>query len=79
MARKYYTLLARDGKTAPWSIQFGDYDRETVATERDDWAQSGTYLKRDMMIVETGPKQADFLAKVDHLNTVKVLIVGVAA
>lgn len=35
MARKYYTLVEKD-YDSQWTIQFGDYDRETVEQERDD-------------------------------------------
>jgi hypothetical protein len=31
---KYFILIGRDHKGAPWSFLFGDYDRETVEFEK---------------------------------------------
>lgn len=33
----YYTLLVRDNKNSPWEIEFGDYVRAVVGSEREDW------------------------------------------
>jgi hypothetical protein len=32
---KYFVLLGRDHKGAPWNFYFGDYDREAVQFEKD--------------------------------------------
>jgi hypothetical protein len=32
---KYFILIGRDHKGAPWSFYFGDYDREAVEFEKD--------------------------------------------
>lgn len=48
--KTYYSLLQReDGK---WSPQFGDYDRETVESERDDYRDHFVKAK-DLKIVTT--------------------------
>lgn len=51
----YYTLVQRiDGR---WSIQFGDYDRETVAAEREDYKchyDCGEMIRvKDLKIIKT--------------------------
>lgn len=35
--RPYFLLVARADKLSPWGIEFGDYDRETVDAEREDY------------------------------------------
>lgn len=65
MARTYFTLAVREGGI--WGPQFGDYDREAVAAELDDYADHGT-LKRDMRIVKSGAKAADISAKIAAMN-----------
>lgn len=67
MARRYHTLAVReDGR---WAPQFGDYDRETVEAERDDYRHGSQGIKaRDLRIVTTGPTQADIDAAIAKLN-----------
>nr|WP_250808785.1 hypothetical protein [Neorhizobium tomejilense] len=48
--RRYYTLLQRVDDH--WSPQFGDYDLETVKSERDDYRDHDVRA-RDLKIVET--------------------------
>ncbi|WP_296084142.1 hypothetical protein [uncultured Agrobacterium sp.] len=57
MARKprtYYTLLMKDGTPSDkaWEIAFGDYDRETVVAELQDYRDHGWKLK-ELKIVTT--------------------------
>lgn len=49
MPRRYFLLLARETPQAHWGIQFGDYDRETVTAERDEYR--GQYAARNLKIV----------------------------
>lgn len=67
MARKYYSLIQRiDGR---WYPQFGDYDREVVAQERQDMRDGFEAPRaKDLKIICTGPKQADIEAAVAKLN-----------
>lgn len=72
MARKYYSILAKPPGHL-WSIQFGDYDKETVHEEMRDmkdhvgkdceW-EKGTKFK----IITTGDKRKDIEAAVEKLN-----------
>ena len=68
MARKYYTLCTREDGV--WAPQFGDYSREVVEQERDDYRDSShqTYKARDLRIITSGDKQADINAAVAKLN-----------
>lgn len=64
MARKYHSLLLRtDGR---WGVEFGDYDRQCVADERDEYSRD--YPARDLKIITTGDAQADINAAVEKLN-----------
>lgn len=51
-SRPYFTLLQRDPNDGQWGIEFGDYDRETVEAERDDYRDHGAKA-RDLKIVTT--------------------------
>jgi hypothetical protein len=64
--KTYYTLLQReDGK---WAPQFGDYDRETVESERDDYRDHDIKAK-DLKIVTTqGHSWASIQVVVAKLN-----------
>lgn len=61
----YYTLAVRENGT--WGAQFGDYDRETVAEEKIDYADHG-YLARDLKIIRTGDNQTDIDAAIAAMN-----------
>jgi len=65
MARKYFTLAVREA--GQWSPQFGDYDRETVEAERDDYRDHG-HKVRDLRIVQSGDTQAAIDAAIAKLN-----------
>jgi hypothetical protein len=62
--KTYYSLLIKDKKTDPWSIHFGDYDRETVDQEKEDVSED--YAKT--RIITTGDSQADIYNAVNELN-----------
>lgn len=64
MAR-YYTLATyEDGR---WVADFGAYDRDDVATERDDKLDHGMPAKH-LKIVSTRGWQPAILAAIDKLN-----------
>lgn len=65
--RAYYTLLERDDVRSVWRIEFGDYDLQTVANERDDRLDHD--VKRiNTHIIVTDHTQEAIQARVDHLN-----------
>lgn len=70
----YYTLLVRDSKSEPWEIHFGDYDRNVVSDERDDWCDhydenNKRRQKNNTLIVTTSDESmAAINAKVTELN-----------
>ena len=66
MARQYHSLLLLD--QGQWRLEFGDYDRETVTAERDDYHQGGGYPLRDLRIITTRDSQAAIDAAVAKLN-----------
>ncbi|MBT1154408.1 hypothetical protein J1C56_02260 [Aminobacter anthyllidis] len=66
-SRMYHTLLARDGRNAPWKIEFGDYSRATVEAERRYYRDQG-YKAASLKIITTGDTQAEINAAVDKLN-----------
>ena len=68
--RPYFTLIVRDAKDAPWHIYFGDYDRETVAAEREELRSASCDpipLNRSR-IIKTGSRQVAINAAVAKLN-----------
>ena len=48
----YYTLLIRENKTEAWEIAFGDFDKETVQGELEDY-RDHDYQKQNLKIVQT--------------------------
>jgi hypothetical protein len=73
MARRYFTLAVRwhweeaGVLHSRWSPEFGDYDREVVESERDDY-RSRDFKARDLKIISTGDKQSDIDAAIMKLN-----------
>jgi len=68
MARLYFTLLQRDPNDGKWGIEFGDYDRETVEAERDDYRDHGAKA-RDLKIVRTdNARTSSIMPIVNALN-----------
>jgi hypothetical protein len=64
--KTYYTLVTNEDG-AGWAPQFGDYDREVVEAEQDDYCDGGI-PRRCTRIIKSGDRQADIQAKVDELN-----------
>jgi hypothetical protein len=73
----YYTLLVRNDKQSPWGIEFGDYHRNVVSQERDDYLDTTHPMvdgqfdfpkKNNTLIISTGDTQAEIQARVDELN-----------
>ena len=61
---KYHTLLINEGNR--WEIAFGDYDKDTVLDEKDEyWHLPARQLK----VITTGDTQGDIAAKVKQLNS----------
>ena len=65
MARRYYTLAVREG--GRWAPQFGDYDRETVDSEREEYRHK-SHKARDMRVITTGDTQAAINDGIAKLN-----------
>lgn len=64
-SRSYYTLvLLQHGR---WSPQFGDYDRETVDYELEDYVDQG-YKRSHLKVIVTGHLQADVNSAVANMN-----------
>lgn len=67
--RPYHTLLLREGKGEPWSIEFGDYDRKVVDQEMQDRKEAYDHTrKRKYQIITTGETEAEIRAAVAAIN-----------
>jgi hypothetical protein len=66
--RTYYTLAVFDGY---WSPEFGDYDRDTVQGELEEYRERGVF-KKHLRILKTEDTQASIDAAVAKLNSVKI-------
>jgi hypothetical protein len=62
--KAYYTLLVKHTKSDPWSIQWGDYNRDVVAQEIDD-SYCDEYRTK---IICTSDEQDDIELAVKLLN-----------
>lgn len=47
----YHTLVTREDGI--WEAAFGDYDREVVAYEMDDFTEYQGYARQDVKIIRT--------------------------
>lgn len=63
---KYWTLLCREGVDNPWTVQFGDYTRKSVAEEYDEFRRD--YKNSDLKIIMTGDTQDEINKAVVELN-----------
>lgn len=66
----YYVLLSRQGKSRPWGVGFGSWDREEVLFERQSYRDEG-YAASDLKIIAippVAPDQATIDAAVAKLN-----------
>lgn len=69
MARTYYTLVTRDTETGfKWFPQFGDYDRETVESEQQDYVDHGTRKADTKIVMSVSSKKRDVDAAITRLN-----------
>jgi hypothetical protein len=66
MSRIYFTLAARE-PDGVWAPQFGDYDRQCVAAELDDYAQHD-YRRKDLKVVKSFDDQASINKAMAALN-----------
>lgn len=65
MPRRYFTLVVKgDGR---WSPEFGDYDRDVVVAEVDDYRSQG-YTAGRLKIIETADAQTAIDTAVRRLN-----------
>lgn len=66
----YYTLVTRDHAGAKWFPQFGDYDREAVEFEQDDYVHGSAGIKKiNTKIVKTKTvRRSDVDAAIAKLN-----------
>ena len=65
----YYTLLIKNPETKKWSVEFGDFDRETVEEERDiTWREGEDYKLKDTKIIKTAESQDEIDKEVTRLN-----------
>lgn len=62
--KSYFSLIVRFDEFDTWSVQFGDYDKETVQDEISEYS-GGCYAVR---IIKTKDDQASIMAKVAELN-----------
>lgn len=63
--KAYFSLVVRFDEFDQWSIQFGDYDRETVQQEATEY-EGGCYAVK---IIKTADTQASIDEKVEKLNS----------
>lgn len=67
-ARKYYILVSFDGHK--WiGPEFGDYDKEVVKSELEDYVDGGEYKRKNLKILTiAGTKTTDAQVAIDALN-----------
>lgn len=69
----YYTLAILQGST--WSQEFGDFDKETVEYELEDYLQQYNidtntfYKKKELKIIKTKGTQKAIEAAIQKLNS----------
>lgn len=66
MSNSYFSLLTLEDDFQ-WYIQFGDYDREVVEDEYQEYRDNGHKAKR-LKIIATGSSQDEINAAVRELN-----------
>ena len=67
MKNKTYYTLATNEDGAGWAIHAGDYDRDAILDEQDDFCDGGI-PRRLTKILRTGDAQADIDAAIAKLN-----------
>ncbi len=68
--RPYFLLCSRAAADAPFAIQFGDKDRETVAFERQSYRDAGDKASDLRVIRAASSRKADCDAAVAKLNRI---------
>ena len=68
MAKSYFTLLSRQKGTQRWSIEFGDYQRQTVVEEQSDYRRGYDGQHFECKIIKTNDDQRSILNAVADLN-----------
>ena len=68
MTKSYFTLLGRQKGTSRWSIEFGDYQRQTVVDEQADYRRGYDGQHFEMKIIKTNDDQRSILNAVADLN-----------
>lgn len=71
-SRPYYILVERsDDSISPWSVQFGDFDKETVTFERQEMIEGYQSIpaSRLKVIKVKSAKQAHIDEKIEELNS----------
>ncbi|MNZ81401.1 hypothetical protein D3C78_1000650 [compost metagenome] len=66
--KAYYSLLSREDDASPWTIEFGDYDKECVESEKEEYRDKGVKAT-NLKIIRTDDSQAAINAKVAQLNS----------
>jgi hypothetical protein len=59
----YYYLLIKWPELKEWSIEFGDYDKDTVVSERLSYLESYEISKRQTMILKCEDDSTEAFAK----------------
>ena len=76
--RPYFTLLSREFVADAWCIEFGDFDRETVKAELQDYRDHGA-KKANLRIVATADATMDSInAAVAALNLAAATVAALA-
>jgi hypothetical protein len=65
MKKAYYSIVVRFDEFDTFSVQFGDYDREVVEEECEEYSGNCYQVK----IIKTEAGQAAIMAKVAELNS----------
>jgi len=64
----YYTLLERDNAQEDWAIAWGDFDKDAVIDEAQDYCDSG-YRRSNLKIIKTATEDYTVItAEVAQLN-----------
>ena len=53
MAKSYFSLIVRFTRGDRWAVQFGDYDRETVEAEAEEYGDA-----YKVKIIKSAPEQS---------------------
>lgn len=64
----YYTLCVRLDGEQRWCAEFGDYDKDVVEAELQDYRDS-YHKKKNLQIIATGDSQSDIDQGVSELNS----------